>query len=409
VRALVFDLSLLKYAVAKAVGPRARRLHYGPGTCFQLRDVPPPRAPDDEWVVLAPRMTGFCGTDLASIFFKVSPALSALSIGAGEKAVFGHEVLADVVHVGSGAAGRGFVEGDRVVVDPVLACDARGLVRCDRCVIGEYATCARAGLARPKGLMLGACSAYPGGFGERMVAHRSQVFRVPDAVPDDVAVLTEPLAVGAHAVLRHPPADGEDVLVVGGGMIAFAVLWALREMHPRARVTLFTVERYQLALAEALGASQVWSPAGGALLDQAAAATGSELLRPVIGRPFLSGGFRRVYDCVGSRASLDDALRVTGGGGTIVMVGAAGEVPKIDLTFLWQKELKLEGTVFYAEEEWRGRRARTFEAVLELLGTTRAPLASLVTHKFPLERYGEAIDVNLDRQAHRSVKAVFRI
>ena len=99
-RALVFDLSMFKYAVAKAVGPRVRRVFYGPGTCFDLRDVPEPRPPGDEWVTLKPVLTGFCGSDLSAIFFKYSPAMSAVSIGAGERAVFGHEILAEVAHVG---------------------------------------------------------------------------------------------------------------------------------------------------------------------------------------------------------------------------------------------------------------------------------------------------------------------
>ena len=408
-RGLVFDLSLFKYALAKAIGTRVPRLFYGPGSCFELRDVPEPRTPGEDWLVLKPRLAGLCGSDLAAIFFKMSPAMSAVSLGAGDAAVFGHEVLAEVVHVGSEAKGRGIKEGDRVVVDPVLGCEARGLDPCERCALGEYATCTRAGTALPKGVMLGACTEYPGGFGERMVAHRSQVFRVPDSIPDDVAVLAEPLSIAVHAVLRHPPKDGDDVLVVGGGMIAFGVLWALREICPGARVTLFTVEDYQLPIATALGASRTWSPKAGSLLEQSARATSSRLLRPVIGRPFLSGGFDRVYDCVGSKTSLDDSLRVTGGGGSVVLVGAAGIVSGLDLTFVWQKELKLEGTVFYGHESWRGGRARTFDATLELLASTRAPLASLVTHRFPLEEYAKAIDVNVARGASRSVKAVFAI
>ena len=407
-RALVFDLSLAKYLLAKAVGPKARRLHRGPGTCFELRDVPEPRRPHDDWVTLKPRMTGMCGSDLGAIFFKMSPAMSAVSLGAGDAAVFGHEILADVVEVGPGAKSS-VKEGDRVVVDPVLACDVRNETPCTRCAIGEYATCERVGTARPKGVMLGACVAYPGGFSERMVAHESQLFRVPDSIADDVAVLSEPLAVTVHAVMRHPPKKGERVLVLGGGMIAFGTLWALRALHPDAEVTLFTVEDYQLDTARSLGAAHAWSPKEGPLLSQAAKATGSSLLKPILGRGFLAGGFDRVYDCVGSHASIDDALRITRGGGTIVMVGAAGVLPPLDMTFVWNKELKLEGTVFYGNEDYGREKRRTFDVVLDLLQSSHENLAQLVTHRFPLEEYAKAIDVNLDRREHKSVKAVFTI
>jgi threonine dehydrogenase-like Zn-dependent dehydrogenase len=407
-RALVFDLSIAKYLIAKAIGPkRAPRLFYGPGSCFSLRDVPAPTPPSDEWLTLRPRLAGLCGSDLSAIFFKMSPAMSAVTIGAGERAVFGHEVLADVEHVGPGARDRGVKEGDRVVVDPVLGCEARGLFLCARCAAGDYGTCARIGSVMPKGVILGACPAWPGGFGERMVAHKSQVFRVPDPIADELAVLTEPLAVAVHAVLRHPPVHDEEILVIGGGPIAFGVLWALRELAPRARVTLSTVEDYQIPIALSLGAAEAWSPRGGALVDRAANATSSPILRPVLGREYLAGGFARVFDCVGSQASLDDSLRITAPGGTIVLVGAAGVTPALDLTFLWHKELKIEGTAYYADEEWKGGHARTFDATLELLGSTRAPLASLVTHRYPLGDYPRAIEASVHRTAHRSVKAVF--
>jgi L-iditol 2-dehydrogenase len=408
VRGLVFELSLPSYVVAKALGARVRRAHYGAGTCFSLRDVPIPVPPSEDWVVLAPRLAGFCGSDLSTIFLKMSPVMSAVSLGAGEAAVLGHEILADVVHVGSGAKGR-VKEGDRVVVDPVLGCEARGEAPCTRCATGEYATCHRFGTASPKGIMLGACPRLPGGFGDRMVAHKSQVFRVPDGLDDARAVLTEPMAIGVHAVLRHPPRSGERVLVVGGGPIAFAVLWALAELYPAAEVTLFTIEDHQLPVATSLGAKHVWSPKNGSLMKQTALSTSSPILKPALGRGFLAGGFSRVYDCVGSRASLDHALRVTDGGGTLVLVGAAGILPSIDMTFVWSHELKIEGTVFYGHEDWKGGRARTFEACLELLTTTTAPVASLITQSFPLESYAAAITANLDRRQSRSIKTVFDI
>jgi L-iditol 2-dehydrogenase len=326
-RALVFDVALWKYVVAKAIGKRVPRVFYGPGSCFDLRDVPEPSLPGDDWLVLRPRAAGLCGSDLGAIFFKFSPATSAIGFGAGERAVLGHEVFAEVVEVGAGARGVA-KEGDRVVVDPVLGCAARGLELCARCAAGDYSTCHRLGTTKPRGISLGYCPAYPGGFGEKMVAHKSQVFRVPDAIGDDVAVLAEPLSIAVHAIARHPPRAGDRVLVIGGGMIAFAVLWALRAMAPDAHVTLFTVEDYQLELARAFGAHQVWSPKDGKLLDLAARATDSSLLKPMIGRAFLNGGFARVYDCVGSHRSLDDSLRVTDGAARSSSSGPPASCPR---------------------------------------------------------------------------------
>jgi threonine dehydrogenase-like Zn-dependent dehydrogenase len=410
-RALVYDLSIAKYLLAKAIGAkRAPRLFYGPGSCFALRDVPAPTRPTPEWSLLQPRLAGLCGSDLGAIFFKMSPAMSAVTLGSGDAAVLGHEVLADVAEVDATSRKSGIKEGDRVVVDPVLGCEARGLAPCARCAVGENGTCLRFGSVLPKGTVLGYCPDWPGGFAESMVAHRSMLHRVPDGLADEVAVLTEPLAVAVHAVMRNVPHDGEEVLVIGGGPIAFGVVWALRELAPGARVTLFTVEDYQLPIATELGAHRAWSPrtgGGGPLLDRAAAATSSTLLRPVLGRPYLSGGFPRVFDCVGSPESLDDALRVTAPGGRLVLVGAAGVTPSLDLTFVWHREITVAGTAYYSEEEWRGGRARTFAVTLDLLASTRAPLAKLVTHRFPLEDYAGAIEASVQRARHRSVKAVF--
>ena len=91
----------------------------------------------------------------------------------------------------------------------------------------------------------------------------------------------------------------------------------------------------------------------------------------------------------------------------MVLVGAAGILPTLDLTFVWSRELKIEGTVFYGHEDWKGGRSRTFDATLELMTTTTAPLGSLVTHTFRLEEFAAAIDCNVDRRENKSIKAVF--
>lgn len=399
-RALVWDLSIPRYLATLATRRKVPALMFGRLSALSLRDVPAPARPGDDWAVLAPRRTGLCGSDLSFLQFKASPTLSVFS---SSPSVLGHEILADVVDVGRGVTH--VKEGDRVVVDPVLHCATRALPACARCTVGSYGTCTRH--ADGRGAILGYSKEYPGGFAERMVAHASQLFRVADGTDDDLGVLAEPASVAVHAVLSHRPKGAESILVIGGGIIAFATLWALRELFPECRVALFATEGYQLEIARSLGAGAALGDGGDRdLLRAAGRDLGTTELTPMMGRGFLATGYDRVFDCIGSRESLDDALRVTAPGGTVVLVGAAGVVPNIDLTTIWTREQKLEGTVYYGFEEWRGERARTFAITLELMAGTKLPLGSLVTHRFPLDAYEDAIRVNLDRRGTRSVKAV---
>jgi threonine dehydrogenase-like Zn-dependent dehydrogenase len=401
-RALVWNLSIPRYVAAMATGRKVPSLMYGALSSLAVRDVPAPVLPGPKWAVLRPRRTGLCGSDLAFLSFKASPTLSVF---ASNPSVLGHEILADVVEVGPGAKGT-VKEGDRVVVDPVLTCETRDMSEpCARCSIGCYGTCERH--ADGRGAILGYSREHPGGFSERMVAHASQLFRVPDAVDDDRGVLAEPASVGVHAVMSHRPKGKESILVIGGGVIAFVTLWALKELFPECRVAISANERYQMAIGRSLGADVALGEDGQRdLLTAAAKDLGTAELRPMVGRGFLGRGYDRVFDCIGSKESLDAALRVVGPGGTVVLVGAAGIVPGLDLTTVWTREVKLEGTVYYGWEEWRDRRLRTFALTLELLASTKRPLGALVTHKFTLDEYEQAIRVNLDRRGTSSVKAV---
>jgi len=411
VRALVFDLSIPRYLLARAAGKYAPSLYYGRPSCLQLRDVPAPEPRGPDWVRLRPRMTGMCGSDLAAIFFHSSPSMSPYS---SFPAVLGHEVLADVTGAGAGAGVR---EGDRVVIDPWLSCAIRGQAACARCAAGEYPTCERAVQGPPAsalcaGMLIGFHRDLPGGFGEAMIAHKSQLFRVPDAVPDQRAVLTEPLAVGFRAVHKRPPREGERVLVIGGGMIAYSVLAALRLEARPGRTSLLTLLPYQAELARTLGADAAFAIASvdsATLAERLAADAGgsARVVHPVIGPPFLIGGYDVVYDCVGSKDSLEQAFRVARAGGVVVLVGASGVLPAMDWSFVWSKELTVHGTLGYGHEA--DGRTRTFQRVLDRLHSPAAAgLEQLVTHEFTLEQYQEAIVANVSRGEHQSIKTVLR-
>jgi threonine dehydrogenase-like Zn-dependent dehydrogenase len=406
VRGLVFDLSIPKYALARAVGGRFPRVHYGRGSCLSLRELPSPALPGKGWLRLRPLLTGLCGSDLATVFFKASPQLEPFS---SFPAVLGHEILAEITEVPDGV--HGLTVGQRVAVNPVLPCRLLGITpQCAPCAQGHENGCEKtaAGCLAP-GMLIGFHRELPGGMGTEMVAHESQLFPLPDGLSDEAGVLIEPLSVSLHAVLKRPPRPTDKVLIIGGGPVAFATLWALRALGHTCQVTLLTVEAYQLALAKSLGADDVLRAAPDREEAQAVAErTGATVYRPTLGPPALSGGFEHTYDCVGSAASLQDALRYTRTFGTVVLIGAAGHVRSLDWTTVWKNELTVMGSYVYGLEDFRGKKRHTFDITRELLAQRAGPDPSaLVTHHFPLSQYARAIEANLDRGRHRSIKTVF--
>ncbi|MDC0709104.1 zinc-binding dehydrogenase [Stigmatella sp. ncwal1] len=402
-KGLVFDFSLPKYVLAKGLGGLYPRVHYGPGSCLSLRELPSPVPPGPEWVRLRPRLAGLCGSDIAALFFKVSLQLEPFN---SFPAVLGHEILATLEE-----ACPGIEAGQRVAVDPVLPCRLRGITPpCKPCAAGLENGCERtADGCLAAGQMLGYQRDLPGGMGTEMVGHPSQLHPVPPGVSDKAAVLVEPLAVGLHAVLKVPLKTGDRVLVIGGGPVAFTVLWALRALGYRNPVTLLVAEDYQRKLAVLLGADEaLLVKEDVAEAEEVARLTGARLYKPILGPPTLTGGFEVTIDCIGSAASVQDSLRYTRALGKVVLVGAAGLLDGVDWTMVWRNELMVLGSYAYGTEHFRGERKHTFDLVLDLLSRREGPDPSvLVTHVFPLSRYQEAIEANLERKRWQSVKTAF--
>jgi threonine dehydrogenase-like Zn-dependent dehydrogenase len=258
-------------------------------------------------------------------------------------------------------------------------------------------------------MLIGYCRDLPGAWSESMLAHRSQLHRVPDGVSDEAAVLVEPLACSLHAVLAARPAGGERVLVVGGGTIGLGVLLTLRMLDPDADVTVVVRHPGQASLAERLGASRVVVDRGGDGPQRAAVeVTGARAHRPIVGDDVLTGGFDLVFDGVGSHASVDASLRVVAPRGRLVLLGTAGELEHLDLTLAWARELRVIGSYVYGREASLPGAPHTFDYLLDRLAEAgAAPVAEMVTHRFGLDQWRQAMRVATGRRRHASVKVVF--
>ena len=411
-RAVEFQVSALRYLLARSVGRVSESATFGLLSGLRLKERPAPETPGPGWVGLRVLGCGICGSDIGNLTYASSPIMEPFG---SFPAVLGHEILAEVESVGREVTR--VAPGQRVAVDPVLSCGVRGFApdeRCRSCRHGRHGTCEMAGeegalrigsghLSR--GLTIGYHRDLPGGWGERMIAHESQLFPLDPRIPNRLGVLVEPLSIGVHAVLNAPPDPREDILVIGSGPIAFATIWALRATGFPGSIVAQMKRPHEGRLARALGATEVVAP--GAAARDALIATGAQAYQPIIGREvYAAGGFSRVYDCVGSASSLDQALRYTAPRGTAILLGCAGELRRLDLSLLWARELEIRGFVVYGRERWSGRDLHTMEITQELLIGTEAPLEEMVTHVFPLAEYRDALSAASNHRKSEAIRVV---
>jgi threonine dehydrogenase-like Zn-dependent dehydrogenase len=248
-----------------------------------------------------------------------------------------------------------------------------------------------------------------GSWGEELVAHESQLVSVPDTLSDRKAVLIEPFACSVHAVRSNPPESGDRILVIGAGSIGLLTVAALRALAPRTTITVLARHQFQGERARQLGAESVVA-AQGDYLEGLARAAGSRLLKPIIGERVAVGGFDRVYVCIGGRRGVEDALRFTRSGGSVMLLGNASRLPGVDWSPVWFKELTLAGTLCYGKHTGAdGARASidSFHEARDLISDGDVPVGDLVTHTFPLSDYRQALSVALDKRGANSVKVAF--
>jgi threonine dehydrogenase-like Zn-dependent dehydrogenase len=404
VKALTFDIHAGRLAFAKIAGLVWPGAHVSGLGALRLETVPDPTPHGDDWVIVEPRLAGICGSDVMQVFLEAAVD-NPLSAVVSAPHVLGHEVVGTVVE--RGPAVRAFEKGDRVAVSPWLSCAPRGLAPCAACIRGEYALCGHffdGHIAR--GMHAGNCRDVGGAFAETMALHESMLFRIPDEVPFEVAVLADPFAVALHAVLRAPPEPGETALVLGCGALGTLLLQVLSALFPSTRILAVDTKPDKEGLAKRLGAERLMTSKGRALVEEIGELVGAPVRRPFFGLPWLERGVDRVYDAVGSPRTLEVALRVARPRATVVIVGVA-RPGRFEWTPLYFKEIAILGSNAYGLETVGNKRAHAIVHFLELVREGRLPLCDLVTHRYPLERYGDAFLASYDKKRSGALKVIF--
>jgi threonine dehydrogenase-like Zn-dependent dehydrogenase len=274
------------------------------------------------------------------------------------------------------------------VVVPVLNCAVRGIdPPCDQCAAGRINRCERVAFGHIEpGLQCGFCESTGGGWSQEMVAHPSQLVDVPGDLSDEQAVLVEPTACAVHAARQ---VTAGRVAVVGAGTLGLLTVAALRRLSPATEIVATAKHPDQRHWAKELGADVVCAP--GELARAIRSATGSMRIGDQ-----LTGGVPEVVDCVGSEASLTQALQVVAPGGTVHAVGMPGRTT-LDLTSLWHREVALRGAYAYERPD--------FDTALELVASL--DLGRLMSAAYPLSRYEEAVAHAAQAGARGAVKIAF--
>ena len=386
VLALQYVRSIPAFAIVKAAGGRPD-VATSALSMLKLGDVPEPALPAPDWIRVMPSLSGICGSDLAAISGHISLYLDPLT---SYPFVPGHEVVGVLD------------DGSRVVVEPALGCVVRGIdPPCPRCAEGRPGLCYNVTEGPIEvGLQTGYCADTGGGWGEVLVAHPSQLHAVPAALADEAAVLIEPFACCIHAALRGGATKDDIVVVSGAGTIGLLTIAAVRLFTPPKRLIAIAKHPTQRDLARKLGADQVVAPAE--VFQRVRFATAARRLEGM-NRSLLLGGADVTFECVGRAASLNDAVRFTREGGTVLAVGMPGE-EKVDWAPIWQRELTVTGAYAYGLEPKRKGR-KTFELALE--AALEMKLESLTGPLFGLGDYRDAIEYAMSAGRLGAVKVAF--
>jgi threonine dehydrogenase-like Zn-dependent dehydrogenase len=322
----------------------------GAGT-LAIEDAPRP-TPGPGEVVVRVRNCGICGSDLhwwhgQMVVPEVCP---------------GHEIAGEVADVGAGVTG--LKAGDPVALEGIATCGA-----CRYCVAGDYQRCQRIGFL---GLTL------PGGFADFVTVQARHCFRVPAGVDFPTAALSEPLGVAVHGVRLAGLEIGQRVAVLGAGTIGLMAVVAARA-GGAGEIVVTARRPQQKAAALALGADRVVDE------DDTDGLFGDAAERPI----------DLVVETVGGTATtLDTAAIAARPGGTICVLGAFTGAPTLPAIHLLVKELRIIGSLVYSRA---GARA-DYDIVLELLARRGAEIArALITHRFPLDRVGDAFQTAADK------------
>lgn len=308
------------------------------------------------------RFASICGSDL-HLFKGKHPSASLPS-------AVGHELSGEIVEVGAQVSHLSI--GDRVTVEPVIACG-----NCHYCIRGQYHLCQDVSFHYRRG---------QGAFGACFIAPAKYTFRLPDSISMEAGALIEPLSVALHAVNKCSMKLGDTCAVFGAGAIGLLVTMLVSRLT-QGKTFSVDIDETRLQKALELGASIAINN----LQEDAV----EKILKETRGL-----GVDFAFEAVGLSQTLEQALRSIRKGGQATVIGIfENPLPQVPVNLFIQKEITLAGSQGY---NW------DFQNALALLDQQKLPLENLITHRFKLERLQDAFDL-LTSRGNQAVKVLIEM
>lgn len=320
------------------------------------RPIPGPR---DVLVKIA--AFGICGSDLnfSNVGYIGRPTSQSVPIG--------HELAGTIAEVGSDITNM--QAGQRIVVHPMK-----------------------------EGNRIGTGDPDHGGFAEFVLVREARlgdsIFPIPDDLPFERAVLTEPIAVGMHGLNLGDIVPGDRAVVLGAGPIGLGAIAALKFRGARKIVAIDVVEE-RLERARQLGAELTINPSKVDVRAELEAFYGT-VPRFVSGEALVD--CELYVDCAGFGPLLQQAVVMAKDRARIVILARHKDVVPLDVVQLMTKELTVRGSLSYPTE---------FAEVLDMLNNKSVDLEAMVSHVFEFAEFAQAFKMAQDAKA--SAKVIVRM
>ena len=332
---------------------------YGPED-YRLEEVAVPTPGPDE-ILTKVELCGICMGDVKT--FRGAPSFW----GDDEQPRYvkppmipGHEFVCRVVALGPGAESRGVRVGERVISEQIVPCWG-----CRFCNHGEYWMCEKHDLYGFQQNVHGAMAQY------MIFTREGIVHKVPDEIPPDEAIVIEPLACSLHAADRAQVTLDDVVVVAGAGTLGLGIIGALRLRNPKKLIVLdLKPERAELALR--LGADEVWNPAEENVIDKIKSVT--------------DGYGCDVYvEATGHHKAVNQGLSMLRKLGRFVEFSVFNDDAVVDWSIISdRKELDVLGSHLGPY---------MYPRAIDFIGTRKIDVRGIVTHKYPLAEFAEALQV----------------